>query len=259
MILRRLGNKSRIAQDIIKYFPAHKIYIEPFFGAGGMFFNKPKAKYNIVNDIDSDVFNLFQVILNKRIELSKYLENIPYHDDFWNYCKKTTPKNDIEQAVFFVVLSNFGYLGKDSCLHFAQRNHKQIAIDNIEETYKYLISGNVQFMNTDFRNVLKRFVFNHASECDITELFTYSDPPYLGTEKYQTEWTENDVSDCMDITFNSGINGAMSEFNHPFILQQSKERNLNVHIIGERQNLKNRRTEILITNYQVTPDLFSGC
>ena len=48
MILRRLGNKQAIAFEIQKYFPEHKIYVEPFFGAGGMFFNKPKAKYNIV-------------------------------------------------------------------------------------------------------------------------------------------------------------------------------------------------------------------
>ena len=42
----------------------------------------------------------------------------------------------------------------------------------------------------------------------------------------------------------------MSEFDHPFILEQAKERNLNVIIIGERGNLKNFRTEILVTNYQ---------
>ncbi len=38
MILRRLGNKSRIAKEVQKYFPEHTMYIEPFFGAGGMFF-----------------------------------------------------------------------------------------------------------------------------------------------------------------------------------------------------------------------------
>lgn len=42
----------------------------------------------------------------------------------------------------------------------------------------------------------------------------------------------------------------MSEFDHPFILEQAKQRNLNVIVIGERQNLKNRRTEILVTNYE---------
>ena len=69
MILRRLGNKQAIAQDIIKYFPAHKIYVEPFFGAGGMFFQKPKAKFNMVNDIDKDVFCLFTTILNEKEQL----------------------------------------------------------------------------------------------------------------------------------------------------------------------------------------------
>ena len=35
-----------------------------------------------------------------------------------------------------------------------------------------------------------------------------------------------------------------------YIIEQAEKRGLNIHIIGERQNLKNRRTEILITNYQ---------
>ena len=38
---------------------------------------------------------------------------------------------------------------------------------------------------------------------------------------------------------------------------ESTERNLNLITIGERQNLKNRRTEILITNYENAPNLFS--
>ena len=69
MILRRLGNKSKLAVKIQQYFPKHKLYIEPFFGAGGMFFHKPKAKYNILNDLDSDVFNLFQVVTLRKNEL----------------------------------------------------------------------------------------------------------------------------------------------------------------------------------------------
>ena len=51
MILRRLGNKSKIAHKIQEYFPPHSVYIELFFGAGGMFFNKPKVQYNFLNDL----------------------------------------------------------------------------------------------------------------------------------------------------------------------------------------------------------------
>lgn len=43
MVLRRLGNKAKIAGKIAEHLPPHKIYIEPFFGAGGMFFNKPNV------------------------------------------------------------------------------------------------------------------------------------------------------------------------------------------------------------------------
>jgi hypothetical protein len=42
---------------------------------------------------------------------------------------------------------------------------------------------------------------------------------------------------------------AISEFDNPKILEMSK--GLNVYQIGERKNLKNRRSEILITNYEI--------
>ena len=90
MILRRLGNKQAIAQDIIKYFPAHKIYVEPFFGAGGMFFQKPKAKFNMVNDIDKDVFCLFTTILNEKEELENLYYKTPIHSDLLEYWKNKT-------------------------------------------------------------------------------------------------------------------------------------------------------------------------
>ena len=63
MILRRIGNKNNIAKEIEKHFPIHKIYVEPFFGAGGMFFNKQRVGNNLLNDIDSEVFNLCCVVL----------------------------------------------------------------------------------------------------------------------------------------------------------------------------------------------------
>ena len=43
----------------------------------------------------------------------------------------------------------------------------------------------------------------------------------------------------------------MSEFEHPFIIEQAKQtKGSNIIKIGERNNLKNRKVEILITNYK---------
>jgi len=255
IFLRRLGNKSAIADKIINHFPQHNTYIELFFGAGGIFFNKPKARYNFLNDLDSNVYNCFTVLMREKQSLVNYLEYMPVHSDFWNECKIREPETNIEKAVYFIVLSNFGYMGTPNSLHYTNGgNSKQITIENIEKTYLTLAKNSNMFMNEDFRNVIKKISFTEERVKD--NAFVYSDPPYFQTAKYITQWTEKDVNDCFDTTFNSGIKAAMSEFNHPFIIEQAEKRNLNITYIGERQNMKNRKTEILVTNYQKAPTLF---
>ena len=246
MILRRLGNKQKIAKQIQAYFPPHKIYIEPFFGAGGMFFNKPKAKYNIVNDLDSDVFNLFQVVMNNKEELEKAFYIMPIHSDLLEYWKHHLETEPIKKALRFLLLSNCTLLGKQDTLFNGAENPKEIVLKSLKPTFEKL--NNVQFFNKDFKKFLN--LLRDKNSCDS---FVYNDSPYLKTvDTYSNSdtWTEQDSFDLFEANQNTGCKWAMSEFNHPFILKQAKERNLNVITIGERQNLKNRRTEILITNYK---------
>lgn len=256
MILRRLGNKKKIAKEIQKYFPEHKIYIEPFFGAGGMFFNKPKAKYNIVNDLDSDVFNLFQVVMNQKQELEKAFYLMPIHSDLLNYWKKNKETDPIKKALRFLLLSNFTHLGKMDTLIYGASGGRQRLKQNFKKELKktYSIIFDIQFNNKDFKRFLKNISLDDRSgKGETKQTFIYSDPPYLQTvDTYSNSdtWQESDSSDLFDALQKTGCKFAYSEFNHPFILQKAKERNLNVHIIGERQNLKNRRVEILVTNYE---------
>ena len=102
MILRRLGNKKKLTHKIIPHFPSHTVFLEPFFGAGGMFFYKPKVKYNIVNDLDSDVFNLFQVVINQKDELERMLEIMPIHSDLMKYWNKNNETDPIKKAIRFL-------------------------------------------------------------------------------------------------------------------------------------------------------------
>lgn len=249
-ILRRLGNKKAIAHKIIPYFPPHKIFISPFFGAGGMFFNKPKAKYNIVNDLDSDVFNLFQVVMNQKEELEKAFYMMPIHSDLLDYWKKNEETEPIKKALRFLMLSNLTLLGSGTQLRYGNRNDKDCFYKNIDNTFDFL--NDVQFNNVDFRKL-----FNSIEYRDKNETFIYSDSPYLDTnDNYSNSFTEADSLDLFNCLEQTGCKFALSEFDHPFILNQAKERNLNVITIGERQNLKNRRTEILVTNYINNPTLF---
>ena len=263
MILRRIGNKAAIASTIHAHFPAHQVYIELFFGAGGMFLNKPRAKYNFLNDIDNDVFNLFMVLKEqpeKTVQSHRATSNS--RNAFLTTGKKNEETDPIWKAVRFIFHSNFALMRKGTTLRYRSNANDKSFIHEIIETSK--LFQDPVFMCTDFRKVLSRITFEHKNlKKDYDRTLIYADPPYLDTgNKYVNDsiWTEEDTYDLFEVLCNSKVKFAMSEFRHPFIVDQAKKRGLHIISIGERHNLKTRTEEILILNYQkpqleIFPDL----
>ena len=252
MILRRPGNKSKVAEEIQKQFPYHNIYVEPFFGAGGMFFNKPKVKYNIVNDLDSDVFNLFQVISNKKEEFKKAFEIMPVHSDLLKYWKENIEIDPIKKALRFLFLSNFTLMANGCTITYGTENAKGLIYDRLNKCNELLFD--VQFYNGHFKDF-----FKILRDCQSEQTFIYADPPYLGTwDNYETSFKEQDANDLFDCLIETGAKFAYSEFDNPFILEQAEKRGLNIITLKERRNFNNRRTEILVTNYKKPLSLFDG-
>jgi DNA adenine methylase len=252
MILNRLGNKSKISLKIQSKFPRHDIYMEPFFGAGGMFFNKPLAKYNFVNDIDDDVYNLFRQLLDNKEELIYWLERTPITEtQFKEWGKGKREKDLMMSAIRFLWISNFGLYGKPNTLRIGAVNPRKQILNAIDLTYDMLKQA--YFFNVDFRKFF--------SKCDykgnISRCFCYCDPPYLGTDdNYSDSFVPKDSKELFEVLIASGVKFAMSEFDHPNILASAEEHGLNVIVIGERTNLLNKRVEVLITNYDSAPTLF---
>ena len=95
----------------------------------------------------------------------------------------------------------------------------------------------------------KKVAFGESAP--VKDCFIYCDPPYLGTgDNYSDSYTEDMSAELFDCLVSIGCNFSLSEFDHPFILEQAKKHGLNIIYVGERTNLKNKRTEVLITNYE---------
>jgi len=248
MILNRMGKKTKIAGDIMKFFPAHTLYIEPFFGAGGMFFAKQKAKYNIVNDIDKDVYNLFRVIIDNREEFEYWFNIMPIHQEFFNMWRSgERERNPVLNAVRFIVLSNFSLKGKADTLKLESSNTKIILLKHLNQTIEIL--KDVKFSNLDFREFLNAVRFRNDREKN--NAFIYADPPYQSTNNnYSNSFAKQDLIDLFEILINKKVKFAVSEFDNPAVLDLAKSYDLNVNYVCERHTIASRNTEILITNYK---------
>ncbi len=56
------GGKGHLAQRLVPLLPPHECYLEPFFGGGSLFFQKPRARLETVNDLAGDVVRFYRVL-----------------------------------------------------------------------------------------------------------------------------------------------------------------------------------------------------
>jgi len=80
-VLKYPGSKARIADWVVDHFPAHRIYVEPFFGSGAVFFELASRRQLIhaaINDLSGDVVNFFRTMRDSPEELSRALSLTPW-------------------------------------------------------------------------------------------------------------------------------------------------------------------------------------
>ena len=109
-IIRYYGGKWRMAPWIIRHFPEHEIYVEPFAGAGSVLLRKPRARCEVLNDKNGRVVGLFRALRDPEAaaELEWLLRMTPYARSEYEACRK--PADDpIEDARRLLVLGHQGH------------------------------------------------------------------------------------------------------------------------------------------------------
>lgn len=271
MILRWVGGKSRLAEQIISTFPPHKRYIEPFFGAGWVYFKKEPSEESIINDINSDLTNLYVVIRDQPQDLVRMISYTPPSEEYfnglmemyWNHKELWAKQPDLQRAFgyYFLIKSSFNGMGKSFSVFSATAWNNGI-LETIEKVSQRL-KRSTSILNRDYQDILN----DYANE----KTLVYLDPPYAVTidssAMYYEYLMNKEQHDSLRSTLlTAKYKWVLSYDDHELVhsmydnlpgihvhetskmFQSSVNRNAN---LGEAADSSKFKNELLITNFNI--------
>lgn len=181
-VLRYHGGKFRLSKWLYGFFPAHEIYVEPFGGAASVLLRKPRSHGEVYNDLDQDIFNLFQVLRDEKgaARLRELCELTPYSRDEFQLAYLHTD-DPIERARRTIVRSAMGFGSGAATGHKtgfrceARRQHGTTAA--VWAKYPAVLSWVCQRLRGV--NIENRPADRCITSHDTATTLFYVDPPYL--------------------------------------------------------------------------------
>src|SRR5258706_11196911 len=76
--LRWLGGKWKLGNWIIDQFPPHVTYVEPFAGGASVLFQKTPSEIEVINDINGDIVNFFDILRGQTDDLIRAIWLTPF-------------------------------------------------------------------------------------------------------------------------------------------------------------------------------------
>lgn len=199
-ILKYPGAKWRIAEWIISRMPPHVGYVEPFFGSGAVFFNKPKSSIETIADIDGSVVRFFRTCREQPEALAYAISMTPWSRAEFQQCDICGSQvEDVEAARQFAVRCwmTFGARTSRKTGWRHTTGKTQNHGPNNPEMWRRLpdvivqVAERLRDAQIENRSALDVIVNN-----DGPEILIYADPPYvkatrtLNGDQYRFEMTE---------------------------------------------------------------------
>lgn len=261
------GGKGFLAHRIIELFPPHDRYIEPFFGAGHVFFTKPRVPYEVCNDLDRGVTIFFQQLRDQPAALIAQLWATPYsREEFETALQEADNLSPLEEARAFFIRHNQGFAGKATTSGDwgvgqgtitalpAPVARWQGRIVRLAEAAKRLRNAIIE--HQDYARVLERYA--------TPATLVYADPPYLhetrtNANDYHHEMTEKDHRLMLEQLTALDAMVVLSGYDHPIYTKALKgwhctKFDVPAHSAGRVKGRKGkeapRRTECLWRNPQ---------
>ena len=186
-LIKYFGGKGRQWKHIIKFFPDHQTYVEPFGGGASVLLNKSPSPVEVYNDLNKSVFGIFYAMKHDADEFARLLSLTLYSENEFadSFIPQPTPTR---QAVADYVRfrQSFGAIGRGFSFSKTESTRGMSRnvfcwwsqIDNMLPVIAKRLMA-VQMMNRPAIELFKVY--------DTRETLFYLDPPYVHSTRTDTQ------------------------------------------------------------------------
>lgn len=195
------GGKTTWLDELYKYFPNHRYFLDLFCGSMSVTLNKQPSEMDTANDLNSDIYNFFSVLRDEPELLFRAVELTMVSRNEYNNCFPINAPgiSNVERARRFFVRCRMSFQGSgikestgfNACIRTSERGvSKNVskylsAVEKLPAVVDRL--KHIQIENLDYREILQR----HNSH----EHFIYVDPPYELRKRKYKKWYQHEFED----------------------------------------------------------------
>lgn len=235
--------------------PEHRIYCEPFFGGGALFFAKPKAEVEVINDANGEVVNFFKVLKTKFSALQKEVQATLHSRELYRRAldiyNNPSAYTDVQRAWALWTATNQGFAGMIGSWGFGKTNSKEKAVAAKREAFIEAYENRLRTVQVENNDALKVM-----ARCNEKDAFIYCDPPYIGSDQGHYEgYTETQYEELLKALSKTKANFLLSSYPSKILSKYIRKNGWKTKrvekYVAVTKLTDKRKTEMLIYNYDL--------
>jgi DNA adenine methylase len=261
------GGKFNHLNWLLPLLPQTTHYCEPFAGSAAVLLNREPSPVETYNDIDGEVVNFFRVLRDQQEDLIRAIGLTPFSREELRIAveEPIDDLSELERARRFFVRARQVRTGLAQTASAGRWAHCKLtsragmagavsrwlgSVEGLSEIVQRLLR--VQIENATAIEVIQRY--------DSEETLFYCDPPYPHDSRgdihaYGYEMTDNDHRELAEVLTNLKGKVALSGYRCELLDKLYKNWNCIESPSKQCLSVKQPRTEILWTNYDVPEDV----
>lgn len=174
------GGKRYLAPLIVKQFPPHRIYLEPFGGGASVLLNKAPVDVETYNDLDLRISRLFQVLRDRSEEFIQKASLTLYSQvEFEAAMSDSTDGSDVESALRDFIRWRQSFAGKGQSWSCATTRARGGMAGDVNAWWSSIEMLPELVDRIRRVQILCQSAFDAIPKFDHEEALIYCDPPYV--------------------------------------------------------------------------------